>query len=393
MRFSPQRFDIIYLDFCGPLPSRDKKNKTLGAITNIVAHHALNSPGILVTNVALPSEEQDPEGRSLIARLTAGYLYPKSFLESGTKNRPPVEGAEVHGYCPETWLSEVDRGLDNYYGQFITRLLMDLITIISPYERFALANKPFSNLFKSSDHDLMQSFLTRLFHFDEELDGGEVISDAGENSILWSLASLSEPINLEDENYPRWIYEDANFKQFAELFLRQLSCRNNEKALSEDFVRVVFLLSEGAGQEQFWSERLKEMKEKHSIGKYYQFCDLVLFHQFIELFVRQLMSPYHVNVSATRRWQYSSKSTSMYMDMLVLDECRYLYDWMPNADMFEESMNDLQRQLIYRFALDAVSKHSRWFNSELLAGTAVVDQNEKLFEALYLQPRVSITNT
>jgi len=30
---SPMRFDIIYLDFCGPLPSRNKKQKTLLAIS------------------------------------------------------------------------------------------------------------------------------------------------------------------------------------------------------------------------------------------------------------------------------------------------------------------------------------------------------------------------
>src|SRR3546814_783186 len=50
---SPMRFDIIYLDFCGPLPSRNKKQKTLLAISRVLARHALNSPGALITNVSL----------------------------------------------------------------------------------------------------------------------------------------------------------------------------------------------------------------------------------------------------------------------------------------------------------------------------------------------------
>src|ERR1051326_3830923 len=71
---SPQKFDIIYLDFCGPLPNRDKKQKTLLAVTRILASHALNSPAVLVTNTSLPTKTQDESGRSLLTRLVAAYL-------------------------------------------------------------------------------------------------------------------------------------------------------------------------------------------------------------------------------------------------------------------------------------------------------------------------------
>ena len=83
---SPQKFDIIYLDFCGPLPSRNEKQKTLATITSILAHHAINSPGILITNFALPNKKQDSKGLDLLTKLVASYLYPKSFLE----NKRPV---------------------------------------------------------------------------------------------------------------------------------------------------------------------------------------------------------------------------------------------------------------------------------------------------------------
>jgi len=77
----------------------------------------------------------------------------------------------------------------------------------------------------------------------------------------------------------------------------------------------------------------------------------------------------------------------MFMDMVILDECRYLYDWMPTADMFSEAIGDIERQLAYRFALDGVSKHARWYNSEYFSGTAVVDQFTKSFDAKSLFPR------
>jgi hypothetical protein len=68
---SPQKFDLIYLDFCGPLPSKNKKNKTLKTISNILSYHSLNSPGALITNVCLPTNEQDPDTRNLLSKLVA----------------------------------------------------------------------------------------------------------------------------------------------------------------------------------------------------------------------------------------------------------------------------------------------------------------------------------
>jgi hypothetical protein len=78
---SPQRFDIIYLDFCGPLPSRGKKQKTLSALTRVLAKHSLNSPGVLITNFSLPTEKQDPIGRLLLLSWLHAIYIPKASLK------------------------------------------------------------------------------------------------------------------------------------------------------------------------------------------------------------------------------------------------------------------------------------------------------------------------
>lgn len=113
---SPQKFDLIYLDFCGPLPSRNKKQKTLKTITNILNHHALNSPGALITNVSLPTEQQDPEGLNLIKKLVATYLYPKSFLESGKLEHNIKEGPESNGYDYKEWYENVSNDIEIIMG-------------------------------------------------------------------------------------------------------------------------------------------------------------------------------------------------------------------------------------------------------------------------------------
>ncbi|MGO8712977.1 MAG: hypothetical protein ACLQUZ_13155, partial [Rhizomicrobium sp.] len=132
---SPMRFDIIYLDFCGPLPSRNKKQKTLLAISRVLACHALNSPGALITNVSLPTATGDAAGRVLLAKLVACYLYPKSFLEGDGSTTP--EGPIAEGYEFDDWLPIVSANLESYYGQFVTRVLMDHASVISPYSRFS----------------------------------------------------------------------------------------------------------------------------------------------------------------------------------------------------------------------------------------------------------------
>lgn len=384
---SPQKFDVIYLDFCGPLPSRNRKQKTLSALTRVFARHALNSPGVLITNFSLPTEEQDKSGRSLIAKLVSCYLYPKQFLEDRNSGSGLNEGPVSHGFNHESWHKVVLDDLDYYYGQFVTRLLIDHASLISPYNRFPKNNFLYKKFFNVEGSVLLRELKCRFFHFDDEGSGGDVIVDSDLCPILWSLAALDKELNGKDSNYPNIVFEDDEFSRFSEQFLSQLDVSGNKKELINTYVLTSYLLSEGSDQENYWSETIKKLYNNHNIWSFHQFCDLVLFHQIIEALFRQVAVPYHVNISETKRWSYKAKDTPMFMDMLVLDECRYLYDWMPTADMFSHAVKDIERQLSYRFVLDGVAKHRRWYSPEYFFGTAIVDQGENGFTAKTLEPR------
>lgn len=385
---SPQKFDIIYLDFCGPLPSRNKKQKTLKAITNILSHHSLSSPGVLITNVSLPSEEQDPKGYDLIAKLVASYLYPKSFIESSDSPTGLTEGPTSYSYCPETWGKEVEENLEYYYGQYVTRLLLDMITIISPYDIFSRSNSIFKNLFEVSDNEI-ETMMSRYYHFDKECGGGDIITDTMLYPVLWTFASLNKSLNQKDGNYSQNIYKDKDYEDFCNSFLSQLSSSDDIKGLLKNVSALHFLLGED-NEERFHSKSLSQISSVNWYNRIYPFCDLFLFHQIKELLFRQVAVPYHPNISATKRWKYKAKSTSMYMDMLVLDECRYMYDWMPSIDMVENGLDDIQRQLSFRFALDAISKHRRYTNPEIFFGTASVGDFSDGFEPKWLSPRLEL---
>lgn len=393
---SPQKFDIIYLDFCGPLPSRNKEQKTLATTTAILAYHAINSPGILITNVSLPNQHGDKKGLDLITKLVASYLYPKDFLENkDDSDENWIECQQQFG-CFNDWMAEVESNIEFYYSQYITRLIIDIASVIIPYDNF-LRNQEngfFKHFFilNNKNKSKLHKKIDELYHFskDDDGDGGDIIIDPATIPILWTIAALYKPRNCEDINYPQLIYQDPEYEEFCKLFLRQLSLDNQEQKLVKNVEYLHFLLSESRNVQEFYSEELTKLEQRKWHRETYQFCDVVLFHQIKELLIRQIAVPYHINIEKTKRWTYVAKETRMFMDMIILDECRYIYDWMPTVNMIEAGMDSIDRQLCYRFALDALTKHRRWYNTEYFCGTAIIDQFEKGFRAKFLSPRVRI---
>ena len=389
---SPLKFDIIYLDFCGPLPSRNKKQKTLATITKILAHHVINSPGILITNVALPNHKQDIKGTNFLVNLVASYLYPKIFLEDKNNSSENfIEGAQANGFTFDDWILEVQKNIDFYYSHYITRLIIDIASVIVPYDNFPRKHGLFEQFFTINNKSELNKKIDELYHFTEDDNGGDVIVDPGTVPILWTIASLHRRRNCQDYNYPQLIYEDSEYEDFCKnFFLKQLSSKDNVDDFIYNIELLHFLLDEGNNQNEFYSEKFRNLTKRLWHQEMYQFCDLVLFHQVKELLFRQIAVPYHINIEKTKRWTYLAKETRMFMDMIVFDECRYIYDWMPTIDMIEAGMDSIDRQLCYRFALDALGKHRRWYNNEYFSGTAVIDQFEEGFEAKFLAPRIKI---
>ncbi|MDE3022807.1 MAG: class I SAM-dependent methyltransferase [Pseudomonadota bacterium] len=232
---SPQRFDVIYLDFCGPLPSRNKKQKTLTALKRILARHALNSPGVLITNFSLPTIEQDEVGGSLLSKLVSCYLYPKELLEDKDSQKGFFEGPVAHGLDPDEWFKEVSNDLNYYYGEFVTRLLIDHASLISTYNRFPKQHFLYKKFFNADENSLLGTLKKSYFHFDEEDGGGDVIVDSGQYPILWTLAALDKELNGRDPNYPQFVNDDEEFTKFAEQFLSQLDVNGSKKRTDQFF--------------------------------------------------------------------------------------------------------------------------------------------------------------
>lgn len=333
---------------------------------DVFQYQKLNSPGTLITNFAYPNDtDANIEYRENLNLLAANYLYPKVFTETyEDMGGGYIESPECCGINAEEFIELVKNDGPTFYSQLITRVLYDLPGVIIPYQRLA------------SNPDLVKLFFKNFdkSSFDEDYEEYSLcIPD--DHSMIWGLSNF--------------IIEKESFPNFQQKFNKQLSLNSDTGKLVEQIELVHYFISEGLSKELL-SDSLAKIRENWNITRPYIFCDVFLFHQLKDILVGQLTAPYFYNVEYTKRWHYKAKETEMFMDCITYDECRYVFDWMPTVDMLENSVNEVNRELSLRFAMDSITKQRRWYNEEFFSGTAVVDQGTKTFEAKELEKRIRI---
>ena len=208
IRSVPRSFDIIYLDACGPLPSRGQR--TLGAISDIFRHNKLLSPGVLITNFSLP-DTSDKRQQNSYADMVTGYLYPKGMLENADENEFEDDhwnlddGPMAHGFEPrndsdtqESFYHEVSSNFEYYYGQYITRQLFDLASFISPWISFC-NSESWKLLFSKTPMEIAK--LSVDFGMVADDDVSTLVTDPDFFPIGWSLVSLANTGGAQNCNF------------------------------------------------------------------------------------------------------------------------------------------------------------------------------------------------
>jgi hypothetical protein len=383
-KHTPVKFDIIYLDFCGTITSKE----SLPVIRELFYHQVLSSPGALITNFAFPKKENDIKKWTNTLKLCANYLVSKEFTERFEGlGGGMMENASALGLKPEQLWEVAKENPVNFYSQFITRIIFDMATVIVPYQRLYRNPATWKQFFKQ---DIEKTILPE--------DRNEELWTFPESHSL--VTSLQNQLPFKDGVDPEELLADDNvedindsmddaFSDFLTHFTNLLEIDGKGDRLLQNLDKLDFLLDEDQ-LEEYYSEKIDNISKKWKWESKYIFCDVFMFHQLKDLLVRQLSIPYHYNTKLSKRWTYQAKETQMFADLHVFEECRYLYDWMPTIDMIENSLSIMERQLILRFALDGVHKHSHWYNKEFLSGTAVVSMDQKGFEVLELKPRKKI---
>lgn len=387
----PRIFDIIYIDACGPLPSATQG--TLRLIANVFRYARLSSPGTLITNFARP-DLTDVSQRAAYGDLISAYMYPKGIVESGDVRWNMTEGAEAYSLLPksdddgESFYHHVVDDFDDHYGQYITRQLFDLGSFISPWIR--IVNAPiWSKLFKISPKDAA-ALVVKMQHFDEENNGGDFISEASLYPLNWTLSAVLNAVpKTIDTNYPEM---SAHSEKLRNCWLTELAGSPLQTYSARVALEAYEVLRGELGQDV----RSKEFADLLAHDNYFRrmpmFCDVPNAELSFFSVIGQFAFPMHYNVPEVRRYSYvaSGKSTRMFLDVIPFDTCRYIYDWLPTLELINDSFDFAAQQLIYRFALDGLTKHTIRYNEEYFYGTTVVGVNEDGFTEKLLIPRAEL---
>ena len=344
----PKKFDIVYLDFCGAIPS---SQYTTRVISSLFKNQRLNSPGALITNIALPDISKKNEMLKY-SNIVAEYLFHKKYLEC-SKNG--IIENEISDF--KSFRELVSRNFENYYSQFITRHIFDIACIITPWTRFA-------------------------------------------NSVFWSKFFNKSPkeisnLNMNDYSLPivksccSSFIEECDYLRLKNSFIDQLGGLPNPTFKIQDVLKSVGTLKLNS---KFYNPSFSVTLEDYSFeNEMYQFCDKPNKNIAFDLITNQLAYPMHYVTDMTKRFSYIAKDTEMFTDVLFFDECRYIYEWLPTVDLLIGSFNDVSQQLIYRFALDGLVKNRMWYNSEFFYGSSAINIHEhERFNGIELSSRIKV---
>ncbi|WP_323884817.1 hypothetical protein [Aeromonas caviae] len=368
MSITSFKFDIIYLDFTAPLFS--KEAKPLLTINAVFEHDALSDLGILVINSSLP--EKTDENINFLASYFRSHPFLENSIYSGDMSDSFfVEGADCHGYISDDEDEDEDEDDDDddksfkelikqnfecAYNAFSTHYPTIMASYIQPILRVG-NNTTLKNMFFSkSDVNIKNSIVqmeTMPDYENEELPKGGEVFENHEDYPIWNFL-----IRLKDS-------EDSLSKYWHQQFIT----KNKQLSVFDGVKHYDLLRTAKYSYEDILSEDLSKSINKviHALKDPHGgvFCDVPLPHLWIELALNHLGNAYHANTNSHWRAKYKAKTRDMYLDLFVFDNCRALYEWLPMINLYGEDMSTVERQIIVRACMDAITKqnhHSSFFS-------------------------------
>jgi hypothetical protein len=360
-------FDIIYIDACGPLPGGDPN--TLRAPINIFYRERLAPLGALITNFAHPGAENIERYEQILRY----YFAPRNEDVPRALNE---EGEEIVacGLSPDQLEDFISAHFQESYSEFITRFLVDLGRGIIPYARI-YSNPDVRKKYFAKDKTLAQveRKATNLppIPMDEEppeaymerfyRSTGDAVLNSHGYPILAFIMNLSENKDLD---------------QLVQRLVKQPIGNGAIKSLKEPFVRATLLaeLVQGhveAASPEMMAALTQSWFDRRLVRNGAFFCDIPMPHLLINSLFGIYGHPYFGNPRASLRLSYVAKETRMYTDVLLMDQCRYYFDYLPTIDLFPRRFESWAYQLILRTCLDRIGRHDFTSSSHPFRGAAL----------------------
>lgn len=401
LKITSFKFDIIYLDFTATLFS--KNSRPLLTINSVFETDSLNDLGILIINSTLPDNKE--ENVDFLASyfkshpfFEADILYGEQentwFTEgadaSGVIDKQTYEISKSEGYIDEIKDSPIFEELikSNFeaaYSAFSSHYPIIAAGYIQPMLRIA-SNPALKRMLLKVDDLQIQQCLDKMAtpinyeaieqkydivkclkdrdNFPIELSGGEIFENHMEFPI-WNFI-----LRLKNSNH-----------SLNKYWYQQFSTNNSMVSILKSVQLYDLLRNAQNSYQDILSETLSQ-----SINLVIKalpdpnggiFCDVPLPHLWIELALNHIGNAYHINTDMHWRAKYQAKTRVMFLDLFVFDNCRALYNWLPMINLYGQDMKSIERQIIVRSCMDAITKQNHYSSYYSYYGANLIGEGSK----------------
>ena len=338
---SQQKFDIVYIDACGSIVS---DQHALRCITSLIKNHRLVSPGVIVSNFAEPDVKND------FYELLAQFEFSKTSNEYVFDDN----GSRINSPEYRKLFDNIKRDFEKSYGEFISCIIRDLAGIYIPLQRM-IENPYLTQLIDIKAVNNVDNLPIKSFF---ELSSGRFISCY---------------YHMKKGGYSN---------KRIESLIKEIELKEGEIAKA---IKLLYAIHNPSCE---LKEDIKDIKNNLDNGStLFQFLDRTDSAILFDIVINQMSYPFHTNTKSVRRYRYCAKKTNMYTDITVLDECRYIYDWLPALHQIKSAFSNPSWQYIFRFALDGLIKSRYNYNNEFFYKGAVIPSSEEGFENIKMKER------
>lgn len=341
---TPKKFDIIYIDACGSIPS---DQHALKCISSAFLYHRLVSPGIIISNFA------EPEYTTSYKELLAQYFFSKSNLLYEFDNAH----SQLNGFAYKALQEKISTNFSSYYGDFISFVLRDIPGVITPIQRI-WKNPYLKQIFDIPSDECIATTDT-------------FFQNTNDSTSRFFLAyNYLHNNGYSDSKIDSFINEIGDYAGLLKSLTQYQMVKSNKIHYTDD------------------AEDLYNYFEKR--GNLHQFLDKPHSNLLFDVLLNQLAYPFHCNTNKILRYKYTAKSTAMYTDVTAYDECRYIYEWLPALHQISDAFRDCSCQYVFRFALDGLVKSRQLYNNEFFYQGSVVPDTCAGFLPHKMAPRIEI---
>lgn len=352
---APITFDIVYLDSCSSLIS---KANALRLVSDLFRHQRLKSPGVLITNFCEPDFSDESVKRSYI-----DLIAQKNLVDSFAASIIPDcldDGMILQNL--KDLRENAANDVDGAYSTLITDVVSCVPTTVVPAMR--VANTGVKDLYAMRDCP----------NVDAARQGG-------------SLAECRKGSTLSFLSADKWLPAGASdcAAELRKTLIGELggAIPSSTKPL-ESLEFVYSICSGGVLPNGISTEALDPLL----CG--FEFLDGLKMNLGVDLAFAQLARPMFPSLGSAKRFSYRAKSKKMYTDVVPFDECRYIFDWIPFSPHMGTAFRDIDRQYIFRFALDGLIKQRLGHSTDYFFSGSVVSGSIQGFARMQFPEREEV---